>query len=316
MASLPTSNNPLLASKRTEVGFLLTMLLAVVVAVSALIWLLSSIVIDGFPRIDSSFLTSYPSRSAGQAGIFSALVGSAVLMLIVVCTALPVGLGAAIYLEEFSKRSRLDRVIELNIANLAGVPSIIYGLLGLHLFVQICGFERSLLAGGLTLSLLVLPIIIITSREAIRAVPQFVRDGGLALGATHWQIVWHQVLPLAFPGVLTGSILALSRAIGETAPLVTLGALTYVAFVPDHTIGLFIAPGASDLLPGTIAQAIKSDLLSPFTALPIQAFNWLSRPQQAFHVNAAAAICVLLSLLLVLNATAIYLRVKLERKIN
>jgi phosphate transport system permease protein len=210
-------------------------------------------------------------------------------MVIVGCVAIPVGIAAAIYLEEYAKPSRVTRLIELNIANLAGVPSIIYGILGLEIFVRIAGLGRSLIAGGLTLSLLVLPIVIISSREALRQIPRNIREGALALGATRLQMIRHQVLPLALPGIMTGCILAFSRAIGETAPLVTLGALTYVAFLPDS-------------------------LLSPFSALPIQAFNWLSRPQESFHANAAAAILVLLVILLVLNGFAVVLRQRLQKQ--
>ena len=194
--------------------------------------------------------------------------------------AVPLGVGAAIHLEEYGARGRLSGLIEINIANLAGVPSIIYGLLGLGLFVRLMGMGRSVLAGACTLALLVLPVIIISTREALRAVPKSLREGSYALGATKWQTIRHQVLPAAFPGILTGLILALSRAIGETAPLITIGALTYVPFLP-------------------------SDIWSPFTVLPIQIFNWVSRPQAAFAENAAAGIVVLLALLLVMNAVAI-----------
>jgi phosphate transport system permease protein len=199
--------------------------------------------------------------------------------------------GAAVYLEEYAGKTWWARVIEVNIANLAGVPSIVYGLLGLELFVRALKLDRSLLAGALTMALLVMPIIIISSREALRTVPNSIREASCALGATRWQTIWYQVLPMAFPGILTGSILAFSRAIGEAAPLITIGALTYVAFLPDG-------------------------LLSPFTALPIQIFNWVSRPQAGFHVNAAAAIIVLLVVLLFLNATAVYLRHRFQRRVH
>jgi phosphate transport system permease protein len=202
--------------------------------------------------------------------------------------ALPVGVAAAIYLEEYGKGNWLARIIEINIANLAGVPSIIYGLLGLGLFVRTMGFGRSVLAGASTMALLVLPIVILSTREALRTVPKSMREGSYALGATKWQTIWHQVLPSAMPGVFTGLILALSRAIGETAPLITIGALTYVPFAPDS-------------------------IWSPFTVLPIQIFNWLSRPQVAFAENAAAGIIVLLVLLLAMNSIAIILRDRLQR---
>jgi phosphate transport system permease protein len=213
------------------------------------------------------------------------------LILLTAVFAFPIGVGAAIYLEEYAGKSWFSRVVEVNISNLAGVPSIIYGLLGLELFVRAMGFDRSLLSGALTMALLVLPIIIISSREALRTVPRSIREASFALGADRWQTIWHQVLPLALPGILTGSILAFSRAIGEAAPLITIGALTYVAFLPD---GLF----------------------APFTALPIQIFNWVSRPQAGFHANAAAAILVLLAVLLLMNALAVLLRQRYQKRLN
>ena len=202
---------------------------------------------------------------------------------------MPIGIGAAIYLEEYGKRGRMARLIEINIANLAGVPSIIYGLLGLGLFVRTLGLGRSLIAGAATLALLVLPVVILSTREALRTVPNSLREGSYALGATKWQTIWTQVLPMAMPGILTGLILALSRAIGETAPLITIGAITYVPFLPDG-------------------------LSSPFTVLPIQIFNWVSRPQAEFLRNAAAAILVLLVLLLTMNAVAIWLRDRYQKQ--
>jgi phosphate transport system permease protein len=203
--------------------------------------------------------------------------------------AVPVGVAAAIYLEEYGGRSLVARLIEINITNLAAVPSIIYGLLGLGLFVRSMGLGRSILAGGATLALLVLPVVILSTREALRAVPGSIREGSYALGATKLQTIWHQVLPMAMPGILTGLILALSRAIGETAPLITIGAVTFVTFAPDS-------------------------LSAPFTVLPIQVYNWVSRPQPAFHANAAAGIIVLLALLLTMNATAIWLRDRYQKK--
>lgn len=261
----------------------------VAVALLVLVTLLINVFIDGLPRLSWQFLTSFPSRFAERAGIYSALVGSFYLIALTGLISIPVGVGAAIYLEEYAPDNWFTRLIELNIANLAGIPSIIYGILGLQVFVRFFALDRSLIAGALTMSLLILPVVIIAAREAIRTVPQSLRDGAMALGATRWQAVRDQVLPLAMPGVLTGCILGLSRAIGETAPLITMGALTYVAFVPNS-------------------------LFSPFTVLPIQTFNWLSRPQEAFHANAAAAIVVLLALLLMMNATAIFLRNRFEKK--
>jgi len=264
-------------------------LLAMLLGLMALGALLYDIARDGLGRLSWQFITSYPSRRAEQAGILPALVGSIFVISITTLIAVPLGVGAALHLEEYETRGRLSRIIEINISNLAGVPSIIYGLLGLGLFVRILGMGRSVLAGACTLALLVLPVIIISTREALRAVPKSLREGSYALGATRWQTIWHQVLPAAFPGILTGLILALSRAIGETAPLITIGALTYVPFLP-------------------------SDLYSPFTVLPIQIFNWVSRPQAAFAENAAAGIVVLLLLLLVMNAVAIVLRDRFQQR--
>ncbi len=264
-------------------------LLAMLLGLVALGALLYDVARDGLGRLSWEFISSYPSRRAEQAGILPALVGSIYVIGITTLIAVPLGVGAALHLEEYAKRGRLSGIIEINISNLAGVPSIIYGLLGLGLFVRILGMGRSVLAGACTLALLVLPVIIISTREALRAVPQSLREGSYALGATRWQTIWHQVLPAAFPGILTGLILALSRAIGETAPLITIGALTYVPFLP-------------------------SDLYSPFTVLPIQIFNWVSRPQASFAENAAAGIVVLLLLLLAMNAVAIVLRDRFQQR--
>jgi phosphate transport system permease protein len=254
-----------------------------------LIILIGSVCIDGIGRLNWEFFTSFPSRKAEKAGILAAWVGSVWLLGLTVLIGLPIGVGAAVYLEEFGDRGRFRRIVELCIANLAGIPSVIYGLLGLHVFVRSLGFGRSVLAGACTLALLALPVIIMAAREALRAVPQGYRQGAIALGATKWQMVWTQVLPVAAPGIATGCILAFSRAAGETAPLITLGALTYVAQTPDS-------------------------VFSPFTALPIQAFNWLSRPQPEFHVNAAAAVMVLLLGVLVLNLAAIFIRARFQTR--
>jgi len=258
--------------------------------------LVIDVLVDGLPRLSWQFLTSFPSRKPEEAGILSALVGSIWLMGLTALFAFPVGLATAIYLEEYAEPGRLQRLIEINIANLAGVPSIIYGLLGLEIFVRVMHpitGGRSVLAGSLTMALLVMPIVIIASREAIRAVPESLRLGGLALGATRWQVIRTLVLPAALPGVLTGTILALARAVGETAPLITMGALTFIAFLPE--LGL-------------------QGLQSPFTVLPIQIFNWVSRPQAGFHVNAAAGIVVLLLLLLAMNAAAILVRNRFQAR--
>ncbi len=272
-----------------DVAFQGLALVALCLALAALATLIYSVLADGAGRLSWEFLTSYPSRRASSAGIYPALVGSIIVIVLTGGIALPIGVAAAVYLEEYGTHSRLARLIELNIANLAAVPSIIYGLLGLGLFVRMLAMGQSVLAGACTLALLVLPVVILSTREALRAVPGSLREGSYALGATKWQTIWYQVLPVALPGILTGLILALSRAIGETAPLITIGALTYVPFLPDS-------------------------LWSPFTVLPIQTFNWVSRPQVAFLENAAAAIIVLLALLLTLNAVAIWLRDRFQRR--
>ncbi len=256
-----------------------------------LVVLIVDVVIDGWPRLNWAFLTNYPSRKPEMAGILPALVGSAYLMLLTAAIAIPLGVGAAIYLEEYTRPSRITSLIELNISNLAGVPSIIYGLLGLELFVRAMQWGRSVVAGAATLALLLLPAVIMTAREALRTVPHSLREACYALGADRWQTIWRVVLPMSLPGILTGVILSLARAIGETAPLVMIGALTYVAFLPNS-------------------------LKSPFTALPIQIFNWVSRPQAGFHTNAAAGIIVLLALMLALNGAAIWLRVRLQRRMD
>ena len=264
-------------------------LVAVFLPLGVLAVLVGDVLVDALGRLSWDFLTGYPSRRASGAGIFPALVGSLYLIGLTAAIALPVGAGAAIYLEEYGKRGRLAELIEVNIANLAGVPSVIYGLLGLGLFVRAFGMGRSLLAGACTMALLILPIVIMTSREALRAVPLSIREGCYALGSTRWQAIRQVVLPMALPGILTGAILSISRAIGETAPLIVVGALVFVPFLPD-------SPS------------------SPFTALPVQIFNWVSRPQKEFIINAAAGIVVLLVTMLVLNAAAVLLRNRLSRR--
>jgi phosphate transport system permease protein len=252
--------------------------------------LLVDVLRDGLGHLSWAFVTSFPSSLPSRAGIESPIVGTICLMIIVAVVTIPVGVGAAIYLEEYADKERwYNRAIEVNIQNLAAVPSIVYGILGLAFLVRGLGLGRVLLAGGLTLSLLVLPIVIIASREAIRSVPAGIREGALALGATRWQMIRRQVLPAAIPGIATGSILALSRAIGETAPLILIGAIVFVPFNPDG-------------------------LMSQFTALPIQIFNWTTRPQDEFKLLAAAAIIVLLALLLTMNAFAIWIRNRYQRK--
>lgn len=256
------------------------------IAVAILAWLLLTILNDGLSTLNWNFITSYPSRRPARAGITAALFGTLWLMTTVAAISFPVGVGAGIFLEEFAEDNWFTRLVEINIGNLAGVPSIIYGLLGLAVFVRILEpitGGRSVLSGALTLSLLILPVIIVATREALRAVPNSMRLAGYALGATRWQVIWSHVLPAAMPGILTGVILALSRAIGETAPLIAVGAAVFISFTP-------------------------TGLGSQFTAMPIQIYNWIGRPQEEFHQIAASGIIVLMSVLLLMNAIAIYLR--------
>ena len=281
---------PRLAARKANARvFAVACALAASVGVVLLVVLLWDIASDGWGRLDASFLQSFPSRFPHKAGIKAALHGTLWIMGLTALMAVPVGVGAALYLEEYAAKNRFTRFLEVNIANLAGVPSIVYGILGLAVFVRGIGLGPSVLAGALTMTLLVLPIVIIVGRESLRAVPGSMRQAAYAVGATKWQAIRHHVLPQALPGILTGVILAVSRAIGETAPLIMMGALTYVAFVP---------------------QGLKDQ----FTVLPIQAYNWASRPQPAFHEAAAAAMIVLLVVLLSMNAVAIVLRNKFQRR--
>ena len=258
-------------------------------AVVILALLLQDVFVDGYRWVDAQFLNSFPSRFPEKAGIKSALVGTLWLVSFTALIAIPTGVLAAIYLEEYAPKNRLTHFIEINIANLAGVPSIVFGILGLAIFVRFFGLGRSVIAGALTMSLLILPVIIIAAKEAIRSVPNSLRLAAFALGATRWQVVRAHVLPSALPGILTGIILALSRAIGETAPLIMIGALTFVAFLPESP-------------------------MDEFTALPIQIFNWTARPQETFHELAAGGIIVLLTVLLLMNAVAVYIRYRGSRK--
>lgn len=256
-----------------------------------LIVFIANIIGDGVSRIDWDFLVSLPSRRASKAGILTAWTGTAWILGLTALIAIPLGVAAAVYLEEYGKKGKLASFVELNITNLAGVPSIIYGLLGLEIFVRILNFGGSLLAGACTLALLILPVIIVATREALKAVPNSLREASFGMGATKWQTIWYQVLPAAAGGIVTGIILALSRAVGETAPLIVIGALAYVPFVAKSP-------------------------MDEFTVLPMQIFNWVSRPQQAFLVNAAAAIVILLAITFLLNGIAIYLRNRWQKKVN
>lgn len=279
---------------------LVCMLIAVVMLMAAFLDLL----IDGWSRLSWNFFTSFPSRRAADAGILSSWVGTAMVMLVTMLSAVPLGIAAAIYLEEYARKNWITDLIEINVTNLAGVPSIIYGLLALGLFVYGLGLGQSILTAGLTLALLILPIIIVSTREALRAVPSNIREAAYALGATRWQMISHHLLPYSRGGILTGVIIGMSRAIGETAPIITIGALTFIAFLPP--------------LPLTAEPPFVSFewLLAPFTVLPIQMFNWVSRPDTAFIANAAAAGVVLIVMTLMMNGLAIYLRYQIRKKIK
>lgn len=259
--------------------------------IAVLLIFIGNILVQGLSRIDWDFLSNLPSRKASKAGILTAWTGTAWILGLTAIIAIPIGVSAGIYLQEYGKRNRLASIVELNIANLAGVPSIIYGLLGLEIFARIMNLGGSLLAGALTLSLLILPIIIVATREALKAVPNSLREASFGMGATKWQTIWYQVLPAASGGILTGIILALSRAVGETAPLIVIGALAYVPFV-------------------------ASSPMDEFTVLPIQIFNWVSRPQEEFLVNGAAAIIILLLITFVMNGIAVYLRNRWQKKVS
>ena len=285
-------------------AFLLIGIFATSISLIFLLALLLDILADGMGRLGWQFLANYPSRKPEEAGILSAWVGTVWIMVLTGGIAFPLGVSAAIYLEEYSRKNWLTDIIEINIANLAGVPSIIYGLLGLGLFVRFLNMERSVIAGAMTLAILVLPIVILSTREAIKSIPPSIREASYALGASKWQTIRNQVLPSAMPGILTGVILAMSRAVGETAPLITMGALTYIAFLPTSPI--------SSKFPYISFQG----LFDAFTVLPIQIFNWVSRPQKGFAIDAAAGIIVLLVITFVMNAFAIYLRQKYQKKIR
>ncbi|MDO9038709.1 MAG: phosphate ABC transporter permease PstA [Lutibacter sp.] len=256
-----------------------------------LVIFIGGILVDGLSRIDWAFITDLPSRKAEKSGIWTPLMGSVWVLVLTAIISFPISVAAGVYLEEYAKKNRLSAMLEINISNLAGVPSIIYGLLGLEVFVRIMNLGASVLAGALTLSLLILPIIVVATREAIKAVPNSIRDASYALGASKWQTIWNQVLPASSGGILTGVILALSRAVGEAAPLIVVGALAYVPFAPQSP-------------------------LDQFSVLPIQIFNWISRPQQGFIDNAAAAIIILLLITFIMNGIAVYFRNKWQKKLQ
>jgi phosphate transport system permease protein len=259
------------------------------VGIVFLILLMTDMLSKGLKNLNWEFITSYPSRKAEKSGILPALIGSLGLIVLTSLIALPIGIGTAIYLEEYSKDNKFNKFLQVNISNLAGIPSIIYGLLGLSVFVKALRLGPSILSGALTLSLLILPVIIISTQEAIKSVPDTLRQGSLALGVTKWQTITGVVLPYAMPGILTGSILAVSRALGEAAPLLVVGAAVYISFLP-------------------------TSIMSSFSALPIQIFNWTSRPQEEFQLIAASGILVLMVILLSANAVAVLLRNKYQKR--
>ena len=291
-------------NKKLDGLFAVVGLLSTFIGLLTLAALIVNLAIDGAARLTPHFFTSFPSRFPAQAGILSAWVGTTLVMVVTALTAVPMGIAAGVYLEEYAPKNWLTALIEINIANLAGVPSIVYGLMALGLFVYQLKLGQSVLSAGLTLALLILPIVIVATRESIRAVPGSMREAAYALGATKWQTTRDHVLPYSMGGILTGVIIALSRAIGETAPLVTIGALTFIAFLPD-------APVKSEF------PFLSFDwLMSPFTVMPIQMFNWVSRPQQEFHLNAAATGLVLMVMTLIMNGIAIYFRYRFRKRIK
>ncbi|HJQ55574.1 MAG TPA: phosphate ABC transporter permease PstA [Vineibacter sp.] len=291
-------------ARRAEAVFVATGIAVTCIGVITLMALMAGLAYDGWSRITPDFFLNFPSRRAGQAGILSAWVGSMVVMLVCAAVAIPIGVGAGVYLEEYAAKNWFTDLIEINVNNLAGVPSIVYGLLALGLFVYGLGLGQSVATAGLTLALLILPIVIVATRESVRAVPFSIREAAYGVGATKWQVTRHHVLPSASSGVATGVIIGLSRALGETAPLVTIGALSFIAFLPT--------PPVQAEFPFVSFQW----LMDPFTVMPIQMFNWVSRPDPAFQSNAAAAGLVLLVMTLLMNGFAIWFRIRMRRKVQ
>lgn len=290
--------------KRWDLVFALCGLLALMIGVLSFAVLFVDMAIDGLPRLSAEFFTNFPSRRPAQAGILSAWVGSCLVMIVTAFFAVPLGVASGLYLEEYASKNWVTDLIEINITNLAGVPSIVYGLLALGLFVYQFGLGQSILAAGLTLALLILPVVIVATREAIRSIPQGIREGAYALGATRWQVCKDHVVPYSSAGILTGVIIGMARAIGETAPVITIGALTFIAFLPP-------APLTS------AAPFVSFEwVTSPFTVMPIQILNWTSRPEAAFHQNAAAAGLVLVLMTLAMNGLAIWLRYQLRKNLK
>lgn len=290
--------------KRWDMIFGLLGILALAIGLLTIATLFVDMLIDGWGRLNPEFFTNFPSRRAAQAGILSAWVGSLLVMIVTAAVAVPLGIAAGIWLEEYAPKHWLTDVLEININNLAGIPSIIYGLLALGLFVYTFGLGQSIRTAGLTLALLILPVVIVATREAIRSIPQIIREGAFALGATKWQTVKDHILPYSLPGILTGVIIGMARAIGETAPIITIGALTFIAFLPPAPI--------SEAAPYLNFEWLKA----PFTVMPIQIFNWTSRPEAAFQQNAAAAGVILVAMTLLMNGLAIWLRYRLRKNLK
>lgn len=291
-------------AKRWDAVFVAVGILALGIGLATFVALFLDMLIDGWSRLRPGFFTEFPSRRAANAGILSAWVGTTLVMLVTAAVAVPLGVAAGVYLEEYAPKNWVTDVIEINITNLAGVPSIVYGLLALGLFVYAFGLGQSVQTAGLTLALLILPVVIVATREAIRSIPGMIREGAYAVGATKWQTVKDHIVPYSLPGILTGVIIGLSRAIGETAPIITIGALTFIAFLPP-------SPVTPDF------PWLNFEWLSaPFTVMPIQMFNWTSRPDEAFHANAAAAGTILVFMTLTMNALAIWLRYRLRKNIK
>lgn len=290
--------------KRWDMLFGVVGLAAMMLCVLTLVALFAQMAIDGIPRLSWDFMTNFPSRRASEAGILSAWVGTSLVMLVTLVSAVPIGVAAGVYLEEYARKNWVTDIIEINVTNLAGVPSIIYGLLALGIFVYGFGFGESILSAGLTLGLLILPVVIVATREAIRSIPVHIREGAYACGCTTWQLVRDHIVPYSGSGILTGVIIGMARAIGETAPIITIGALTFIAFLPS-------APFTGDPPAGLFDW-----LFAPFTVVPIQMFNWVSRPDPNFHYNAAAAGFILVFMTLAMNGFAIWLRYRLRRNIK
>ncbi len=290
--------------KRWDIVFGVIGIVCLAICLMTFVTLFVDMLIDGYARLRPEFFTEFPSRRAGQAGILSAWIGTTMVMIVTAAVAVPLGVAAGIYLEEYAPGNWMTDVIEINISNLAGVPSIVYGLLALGLFVYQFGLGQSVATAGLTLALLILPVVIVATRESIRAIPGAIREAAYALGATKWQVVQGHILPYSTGGILTGVIIGMARAIGETAPIITVGALTFIAFLPPS--------------PVTTEPPFLSFewLMSPFTVMPIQIFNWTSRPDPAFQANAAAAGFILVFMTLAMNGLAIWLRYRIRRNIK